>query len=564
MVRIKCDVLVIGGGLAGAWAALRASDFPGKVVLAEKGKTGRSGQSAFSGANLLCPLSTDDLAAWRKEIVNRGEFMCDQDWVDAVLTEMEARTRDMEQMGVKFEKDGDGKWTRSVGLGHQVTRLSTVDSLQMMDCLRRRLQAKGVVLQDRAMITHLLTSDGGRPTKGNVAGAVGFNSLTGEAIVIEAGATVMATGGGGHFNLSGDGICQAFEAGAEVSGLEFTRLFDKMAFGEKWVEVHLNSFQRMGMVLRNGKGERFMERYSPQLKERSIRHILGLSILVEHLEGRGPTYMDLTHLKPEEMEKLHSLPAVARRLKGLARDGADFYNGKVEINITSGFMHFLGGGARHNLLGETNLPGLYAAGEAGGYPAHGTYSVGGMNLAHCCVGGYRAGEYASRFARENPAKVNEDQVKQLVEEALRPLSTTGGMDPDDAWWGFQEMLSPAHVSVFRTSKGIKALLAKIQERKKLKLSAKDPRDLVQAHKSRNYVRSAELIMIASLEREETRGCNIRADFPYRDDGNWLQRIMLTWDGAKIRSHRQAIPIYRYPVKPEQRARVPFVFPIPKA
>ncbi|MBI4332409.1 MAG: FAD-binding protein [Chloroflexi bacterium] len=562
MQRIECDVLVIGGGLAGAWAALRAGDFPGRVVLAEKGKTGRGGQSAFSGANILCPLSTDDLAAWRAEIVNRGEFMCDQDWVDAVLAEMEGRTRDMEQMGVEFEKDSDGRWTRSVGLAHQVTRLSTVNSLQMMDCLRRRLAAKAVVLQDRTMITHLLTSDGAHPTRGNVTGAVGFNSLTAEPIVIEAGSTVMATGGSGHVDLSGDGICQAFEAGAEVTGMEFARLFDKMAFGQKWVEVHLNSFQRMGMLLRNARGERFMERYSP-LKERSSRHILGLSILVEHLEGRGPTYMDLTHLKQEEMEKLHSLPAVARRLKGLARDGADFYHGKVEINITSGFMHFHGGGIKHNLFGETSLPGLYAAGEAGGYPAHGTYSVGGMNLAHCCVGGYRAGEYASRFAREVRPEVDQVQVEHLVGEALGPLSTRGGSSPDDAWWEFQKILSPAHLSVFRTGEGIRKLLAIFQDRKKLKLSAGDPHALVKAHKSRNYVRSAELIMTASLEREETRGCNIRADFPYRDDAEWLQRIVLTRDGDRIRSRRQAIPIYRYPVKPDRRERIPFAFPIPR-
>lgn len=489
--------------------------------------------------------------------------MSDQDWVGAVLGEQETRIRDMEKMGVVFEKDAQGNLIRSVGLAHQVTRLATVDSLQMMACLRKTLQAKGVLLQDRAMITHLLTSDGCHPTKGRVVGAVGFHSLSGEPLVIEAKATVMATGGTGHLDLSGDGICQAFRAGAELTGMEFARCFDKMAFGKKCVEVHLNSFQRMGMIMRNNRDERFMERYSPQLKEREKRQILGLAILIEHLEGRGPTYMDLTHLDSFDMEKLHSLPAVTRRLKALKREGMEFARQKVEVNITSGFINFLGGGIKHNLFGEASLPGLYAAGEAGGYPAHGTYSVGGMNLAECCVGGYRAGENAARFSREVQPKIDENQIKLLLKEALSPLSTRSARRPDAAWWGLQEVLSPAHVSVFRTREGMKTLLAKLGELKKEKVKAVDPHDLIKAHKVKNYFLSAQLIFNASLEREESRGCNIRADFPYRDDANWIQRLILTRDGPRIGISRQPIPMYRYPVKPEKYEKAPLPFPIPK-
>ncbi len=562
MQRLKCDVLVIGGGLAGAWAALRAGDLAGKVILAEKGKTGRAGQSAWSGANILCPLNDDDLDQWRKEIVVRGELMSDQDWVDLILEQQEARLRDMERLGVEFEKDGGGKLVRSVGLAHQVTRLATVDSLQMMACFRRALQVKGVVLQDRTMITHLLTSDGCYPTRERVTGAAGFNSRTGEPVVIEAAATVMATGGSGHLDLSSDGICQAFFAGAELTGLEFAHCFDRMAFGKKSVGVHLNSFQRMGMILRNGRGERFMGRYEPQLQERSRRQSLGLAMVIERLEGRGPTYMDLTHLEPQDMEKLHSLPAVAQRLQLLARDGFDFRHEMAELNITAGFIYYLSGGVKHSLFGEATVPGLYAAGEAGGYPAHGTYSVGGMNLADCCVGGYIAGEYAARFSREVRSKIDEDQVRHLTLEGQRPLSATGGKSPDDAWYGLQKELSPAFVSLFRTKDGLQALLKTIAGLKDKPVKANDVKDLVKAHKAKNYIQAAELIFTASLQREESRGCNIRADFPYRDDANWLKRLVLNWDGDKICTRIQAIPIYRYPVRPEKYQRTPYPFPVP--
>ncbi len=562
MQRLKCDVLVIGGGLAGAWAALRARQGAEKVVLAELRKTGRCGMSAFSGANILAPLGGDDLSRWRKEVVERGEYMPDQDWVDAVLSDQEARLKDMASMGVQFERDERGDLVRSVGLAHQVTRLVTVNSLQMMECLRRNLQARGVLLRDRTMITSLLTSDGCHPTKGRVTGAVGFDSRTGEPVVIEARATVMATGGTGHLDLSGDGLCQAYLAGAELTGMEFGKCFDRMAFGKKCVEVHLNSFQRMGMTLRNGNGDRFMERYSPQLKERSSRQTLGLSIVIERLLGRGPTCMDLTHLDSFDMDKLHALPAVTRRLRALKREGMEFARQKVEINITSGFLYFLGGGIRHNLYCEATIPGLYAAGEAGGFPAHGTYSVGGMNLALCCVSGYRAGENAARFAREVDHRTDEDQVSRQAADTRRPLAAKSGKRPDDAWFGLHQVLSPAQVSVFRTRDGIKSLLARIRELKQEKTRAVDAHDLIKAHKVKNYFLSAELLFTASLEREETRGCNIRADFPYRDDVNWLQRVVLCRNGNRIDVRRQPIPIYRYPVQPEKYEKTPFPFPIP--
>ncbi len=562
MQRLECDVLVIGGGLAGVWAALRSRDLVGTVMLAEKGRTGRAGQSAFSGANLLCPLAGDDLAAWRKEIVERGEYMNDQDWVDVVLSEQELRVHDMERMGVEFERDSQGKIVRSVGLAHQVTRLATVNSLQMMARLRKNLELKGVNLLDRLMITHLLTSDGQCPTRGRVVGALGFDARSGEIFVIAAKATVVATGGAGHFDLSGDGICQSFRVGAEVTSMEFARCFDKMAFGKKCVEVHLNSFQRYGMILRNRQGERFMERYAPELKERGKRQTLGLAILCEHLAGKGPVYMDLTHLDRGDLEKLCDLPATTRNIRALQREGIDLRQGRAEINITSGFLRFLGGGIKHNLYCEAKVAGLYVAGEAGGYPAHGTYSVGGMNLAECCVEGYRAGEYAARFSKEVTVQLNETQARELSEEVRRPMSTTNGVRPDDIWYGLQEYISPAHVSVFRTSESIRAILGKIGELQKEKIQAVDVHELVKAHKAKNYLLSAEMIYTASLEREECRCCNIRADFPYRDDVNWLKWLILSWDGTAIKVRPEDIPMYRYPLKPEKPGKKPFDFPIP--
>ena len=160
MRKIESDVLVIGGGLAGCWAALRAATSGAKVILTEKARFARCGKSSFSGASVLCPTSQDDLDLWAKEIVERGEYISDQNWVMAVLEEQESRIKDMLAWGVPFERDEHGQLVRSVGMAHAITRTAQVNSRRMMETLNNRLEGEGVELLDRTMITGLLTADG--------------------------------------------------------------------------------------------------------------------------------------------------------------------------------------------------------------------------------------------------------------------------------------------------------------------------------------------------------------------------------------------------------------------
>ncbi len=567
MQHLQCNVLVIGAGLAGCWAALRARELAPKVILADIAKVSRSGKSSFSGAGILCPQKSDDLDVWHKEIAEKGEFLGDQDWIRILLEEQITRLDDMGKWGLAYERDEKGRIFRHVGLNHVNTRITTVDSLRMMDVLRKKMEALGVTFLERVMITGLMTSDGTLPTAGSVVGAVGFNIRTGETFAINSGATVMAAGGTGMFGAAGEGMVQAYRAGAELTGMEFTRCFDEMGFEDKYIGVHLNTYQRLGMKLVNSAGERFMKKYLPDLMERGRREDIGLAIVSEGLQGNAPVYMDLRHLDEESMKKLHTLPSIARVVRALEEEGIDFRKNLIKYVVTSGPMYIRAGGIRNNIYGESSVPGLYTAGESGGMPAHGTYSVGGVNLASCCVGGYRAGEYAVKFARENGTKpVVKSQAKEFEERAVRPLKVTSGLRPDDLSDEIHSFLSPAMVAVFRDARSIKKVLGRAGDwkAKTQQLRAQDYHELAKANRMVCYAECADIIFRSSLTREETRGNNIRIDFPYKDNINWLKWIV-QWPDSKGKPQMRIVPVplYRYPAKPKEYAKVPVRLPFPE-
>lgn len=565
MQQLECDVLVIGAGLAGVWAAARAKELAPRVILVDIGKVGKSGKSSFAGAGILCPDAADDMDVWHKEICEKGQYLNDQDWVRLLLEEHPKRMKDMEDWGLTFERDEHGKIFRHVGLNHVNTRITSVSSLEMMDTIRKRLEKTGVTLLERVMITGLLTSDGETPTGGSVVGAVGFQTRTGENVTINAGATVCAAGSTGLFLGGGEGIAQGYWAGADVFNMEFARCFDEMGFEDRYLGVHLNTYQRLGMHLINAKGERFMANYLPDLMERGKREDLGLAIVSEGIKGRAPIYMDLRHLDEESMKKLYTLPTTRQVVNAMKEEGIDFRERPIKYCVTSGPVYMRCGGMRTNIFGETTLPGLYAAGEASGFPGHGTYSVGGVNLALCCVGGYRCGEYGARYAAANGRKpVVSSQAKALLKKQMQPLKAKAGLDPDEFFDELHTYLSVAKISVFRSADSMRDVLQHIKEWKvKAKaLKAADYHGLVKANKVASYLQCIELVFKGSLIREETRANNMRIDFPYKDNINWLKWVVQTSDGkGGSRARTVPVPLYRWPAKPKEYTKIPAKLPI---
>lgn len=565
----ECDVLVIGGGLAGCWAALRACDFSKKVVLVDKGKVSRSGMSPFCGGFILCPAPEDDMDIWHKEIVEMGEYLNDQDWVNVLLQDLPARMQEMNTWGTIFEKDSRGNYRRFKGRGHNSTRIVIFNSRLTLETMRQKLIEKGVQIDDRTMIVDLLTGDGNHPTPDRISGALGLNTRTAETTIYKAKSVVITTGGSGFGDdlsgLSGDGVGLAFRTGAEITGMEFARWWANWVFNKIYRVGHLNQWQALNWYLFNNKEERFMEKDFPELKERGREQDLTSSIGKEYVEGNAPIYADFRHVGPEGFQWARSNPAMAHIMSVLDKVGIKLEKERVRYDQCTGFIFFQGSGVKNNIFTETSLAGLYAAGQAGGYPTHGTYSVGGVNISTCCVSGYRAGEYAGKFARESSEPViNQDQVSYLKNLSLKPLRRKKGVRPYTLRERMGEYMSQAKRAFYRNDAHLRENMAELENWKDIlkEIKAEDPHDLIKANSLKNYILCWELSFLTTLQRTETRGACLRTDFPYSNNEEWLKRIVVKNSGKKIDFSISPLPIYRYLAKPQNRGKIPFPFSMP--
>ncbi|MBI4321294.1 MAG: FAD-binding protein [Chloroflexi bacterium] len=562
---IKADVLIIGGGLAGTWAALRAADFVENVVLVDKAQVSRSGSSTSAAGIMLASMPGDDLDAWTKEIVERGDFINDQDWVQVMVGDQIERVLEMDSWGIGFERDEKGNIARTITRAHKETRVLMFHGKQLMEKMREQVLKKKVRLVERVIVTDLLTSDGAHPTMGKVIGAIGFNCRTGDHYTFEARATVVSTGcihpkRGGEYvdNINGDGCAMGYRAGADLISMELNTAGHLQGWERKYWFAGLSLMQGLGVRFVNKQGERFMEKYDPDLMERSKLATLSQAFCKEALEGRGPVYADMRHFTPEALAQLRRVVPLAMLI--FDRAGIDLSKQIVEYAPFNGVFGTCGdGGLWVNTYCETNVPGLYGAGGATKILPHGTYAVGGLNLAYCCVSGHRAGENAAKYAiGAGQLPIRPDQVLLLREQTIAPMGRTAGVKADDVFDRVMEITVPAQYSTFKNERRIKKVLAELEGVKASlsELAAPNPHELVKAQEARNYVQCAELVFKAALERKESRGSHYREEYPYRDDDNWLKWIVQRRENGSVGMRIEHIPIWRYPVKPETYGKKP--------
>jgi len=563
----SCDVLVIGGGLAGTWAAIGAKDFADKVVLVDKAKVAKTGASTFAAGAMLAPQIGDDFDSWTKEILERGNFVGDQDWVELILHEHPKIIDELETWGVKFERDEKGRLARIAGRGHVHTRILSFHGPQFMQVMRKQVEKRGIPIVERVMITDLLTTDGMYPSRGGIAGAVGFDVRSGEFAVFKAKSVVMASGGiwGDSFcvrNLTGDGIAIGYRAGAEVCGMEFAMPSEGWVFDRKYKVQGMNMWQGAGMHLVNAHGERFMEKYLPELKERALKAELHLAVAKECMEGRGPVYVDMRHFEPEVWDRFRRVLPNFMRLS----EELEPWKRKIQFDYGTGAINAAPSGIKNNIFCETNLPGFYVAGQASGFPGHGTYSVGGFNLAACCVGGRRAGEYAAKYSSISDfAELEKTHSDRLKQSLFQPLTVKSGLTPVELNIKIKEVAGVAE-SLFRSENGISRILEGLSGLKAMlpELSAGDYHGVMRANELKNYLTCLELIYIAARERKESRGPHFRIDYPSRDDINWLKRVVLRREvDGNTAIRLEPIPVYRYKIKLGKLKQVAPVIPPPE-
>jgi len=558
--HFETDVLVIGGGAAGAMAAIKAREAGcGHVLLVEKAHTGYSGASCFAAGVLTALIpGEDDEDLWMKELVEQGQYLNDQDWLQIYLQEVFPRIREVEEWGLPLRKTPDGHYARVRGRGSHPEKglrnlMFTGQVGVLTEVLRKRVLASGARILDWIMITSLLTKNG------RVSGATGFHGRSGEFIAIIARATVLAAGSGhfrcapntGHRMDNYDATLMAYRAGAELVNCDFTA---HLPFCGEFKMGGMNMTVGLGARFVNRMGEEFMGAYDPIYKEGAPRYILSNAPLLEIKAGRGPLFMDMTHLSRDQVKLFREvLPLNSAILERAGVLAGEKIMRKLEWSMYGPSLGMFSAGIAVDTRCASTLPGLYAAGDAAAKVAAGVSDAAGA-LPFALVSGARAGTHAAAYARDaDEPRVDAAQVQESWQYGMSPLQREDGIEGDFIIEALQEIVIPYEVLMLRHGARMEKALDRVTEVRDTLLPllyAHDPHFLRLAHEARSLVLAAEIALRAGLERKESRA-NIREDYPYVDNVNWLKWIHVRREDTEMRIWAEDLPIHRYPVKPER-------------
>lgn len=405
---IETDVLIIGGGLAGLFAAVKAREEGMNVTIVDKGYVSRSGASVIAaGFSVFNPAWGHNLNAWKAQVAKTGEYLNNPEWTEICLKESYDRYRDLLSWGVKFQKGKDGEPLRMPGMPRTAGVLEDITfghGWKNLPLMRKQALKMGVNIIDRIMVTDLMKQDG------RVVGAVGFNTRSGDFYVFQAKATVMCTGTG---NLGGsthierpltyDGEAMAYRAGATISGKEFAGhlypVIDPETEGVAKVPMQGREFKLAPKDWHHAPMGSLVD------AEGNIVSTITLSSIVPAVAaGRGPIYLDLdAAVTPEHMKLMPPMGEEQDVDLGdkIVTTQGGLYLGTSRTEMYTG-LSIHGGGTgiwSADTRGATNLPGLYAAGDcyhSGGVGA--VYPSSGFGTRNATVTGARAGRSAAEFA----------------------------------------------------------------------------------------------------------------------------------------------------------------------
>jgi len=535
--KVNCDVLVIGGGLAGCLAALEAKEAlgdEGKVAIVDKGFISRSGQSPFAaGIWTFFDPEQDEMNLWLEEIISSGEYLNDQHWCRQLYEMGHIVALKLDRWATKsgksvFLKDDDGKMIRRKSRGHNHTQHVVITSLQMMDVLRQEMLQRNVKIYDRIMITDLFCNEDG------VKGATGINYRKETTHLFKAPAVILAASGSGfkatymgHRNLTGDLQAAAFHQGVTLASME--QFYSNTVARE--FDIHgLNLYVSVGGRFLNNQDEEFMRNYHPLGSRAPLQH-LAVAFSHEVAEGRGPISLDVTKASPKDQELCRKILPESFRVWD--RAGKSPFTTKIPWMVALRGTCGGGGGIKIDLDCRTNIQGLYAAGDICWIGPHGTYSFGGINIGFTSVSGSVAGQKAAQYRRslgtDGQTNISKKDLKERMHRRTAALTRMKGTSPDQGLHQLQEIIVPYSVAYLKTDQKLNGALSQLsglETEMVPRLVARSSHDLVKVIELENMVTLAKLMVETSLLREESQGFHFRKEFPYTDNEKWLKRILI--------------------------------------
>ncbi|CAO1649826.1 succinate dehydrogenase flavoprotein subunit [Salinibacterium sp. NSLL150] len=575
------DIVIVGAGGAGMRAAIEAGPHAKTAVISKLYPT-RSHTGAAQGgmAAALANVEEDNWEWHTYDTVKGGDYLVDQDAAEILAKEAIDAVVDLENMGLPFNRTEDGKidqrrfggHTREHGKAPVRRACYAADRTghMILQTLYQNCVKLGINFFNEFYVLDLVMTEVDGVDE--PSGVVAYELATGELHVFQSKAIIFATGGFGKIfkttsnahTLTGDGVGIIWRKGLPLEDMEF---FQFHPTGLAGLGILLSEAARgEGAILRNSEGERFMERYTPTLKDLAPRDIVARSMATEIREGRGAgpdkdyLFLDITHLEPAVIdEKLPDITEFARTYLGV-----EPYTEPVPVLPTA---HYAMGGIPTNVQAEVLrnntdvVKGLYAAGECACVSVHGSNRLGTNSLLDINVFGKRAGKAAVEYVKTAEFVPLPENPAGGVKNILDMVRAGDGTERIAVIRKELQVSMDRNAQIFRTDESLEEVTKLIQtlraRYKNIRLDDKGKRfntDLLEAVELGFLLDLAEVLVFSARSRKESRGGHMREDYPNRDDENFLVHTMayLTGDpeseeaGDHIRLDWKPVVITNYP------------------
>ena len=532
---VDFDVLVLGSGIAGLSFALRVSEFC-KVGIITKKSDSTSNTNNAQGGIAAVIANTDTYDSHVADTLTAGAGLCNVDSVNVLVREGPDRIRELVEMGVQFTKnfsDDSNDMHLDLGRegGHSARRIVHAQDLTGKE-VERVLVRMVKINQNIHMFEHhqaleLITKDvNGKKT---IAGALVLDTETGDEDTFRAKIIMLSTGGlcqvYKHTTnpeiATGDGIAMAFNAGAEISNLEFIQFHPTSLYHPEADSFLISEAVRgEGGILRLPDGTRFMPDYHP-LKELAPRDIVARAIDNELKKNDLEcVYLDVTHLDEDFIT--HHFPYI---YKNCLKYGIDITKQQIP---TVPAAHYSCGGVKVNLNAQTTIDNLYACGEVSCTGVHGANRLASNSLLEAVVYSRRASNHVENIIKSldfldvpDNKEVEQTDISSNIIEVENTIAKV-----KDIMWRY--------VGIVRTNERLEKALTQLNEvNKTIESLFERSRVTSRLIELRNITTCAKLITISSLKRKESRGLNYNLDYPNRDDQDCLHDTIITKDNIKL-------------------------------
>ena len=551
------DILIVGAGLAGLRAALESIEAGKNTAILSKVHPVRSHSCAAQGGiNAALTDRGDDWEDHALSTIKGSDYLADQEAVEIMCKEAGENLIELEHMGVIFSRDEEGKLgTRRFG-GQSVARTFFVGAITgsaMLHVLYEQTVKQKAQVYEEWFVTKLIIEDG------ECRGVIAMDIHSGKLEIIKAKSVILATGGAGRIFepstnaliCTGDGLALAYDVGASLMDMEMIQYHPTGLAGNG---ILLSEGARgEGAYLLNSNGERFMEDYAPEYLELASRDVVSRAEQIEINEGRGIdgcVLLDCRHLgKSKIEERLGYLQEVATEFRGI-----DLSEQPIPVKPT---MHYIMGGIKTDFMGQTDIPGLFAAGECANVSVHGGNRLGANSLLDTIVFGRRSARGAIEYSSQiNSISKSKEELKNETKRIQNIINRTNGERSATLRNEMGEAMASG-LGVFRDTRSIETakqkILNLIDRYENTSIDNKGKifnTDLIFNLELKYMLDVALTMCIGAENRKESRGAHYRTDITERDDKNWLKHTHVAKIDGEVQFYTSDVNITKW--EPEIR------------